>query len=68
MSIEGEKEETIVEEVENEIPEEILNSIRNKTVVAATDAVMKGICIAAHWVLTTKTNDAEITGDMESTR
>ena len=68
ISIEKMEDDTFENDSEHEIPEEILQSIRNRTAVAATDASMKGINLATHWILTNKTNTIEITGGIHSAK
>ena len=56
------------EEQESEYLAMIIEQIQNRTVVAATDAVMEGNYITTHWIVTIKNNEEEIIGGVKSTK
>jgi len=50
----------------NEFPEQILDKIQSRTVVAATDTAMVGNYLANHWIVSTKKNEIITFGGLES--
>ena len=57
-----------IEEVEQRFLVQIEEAIRNGTAVAAIDAAMVENYIATHWIVTTRGNEVEITGNMRLTK
>ena len=56
-----------VNESVEDLPQEILDAIQNRTAVAATDSSIDGNCLAMYWTITTMENNIHVEGGVEST-
>ena len=45
----------------------ILEYIRNRVAVAATDAVIEGNYMATRWIISTKNNEEDVVGGVQTT-
>ena len=53
---------------ESNFDEHLLENIRNRTAIAATDAAMDENYLATYWIVTTKQNEVELDGGVETTK
>ena len=51
----------------SEYSEMILEYIRNRVAIAATDAAMEGNYMATRWIISTKNNEEDVVGGVQTT-